>query len=610
MPEFINPNKYIVYLTGNDGRTIKINPGAKIELPQEFVKYCRSGHIREITDKTKNIIKHIINTNVNKQITENNNIIKIPKVKQTKSIAINRKAIKSPQKEDPKPKQIVGKTANIEKIVIDNFKNTNYSISNNIGVGILSYNRVDSLKRLINSIIKYTDLNKTTIFISDDCSDKDDMVQYLSEMPNNFVIIKNDERLGISGNSNRLLKCLSRFNNCLLLNDDVEVLSHGWEYFYSTVMSKTKLGHMVFRQPGIYNATNKGEIAQINNINLNVVYEKPHGAILAYTNSYFQKCGYFDQRYGLYGMEHVDWSSRGSRLNIQPDGFYDIEESSNYFRIHNDNSSISNKTELLNKAKRVFDGSRLNSYVDSDVKVPSVSYVVPFMELSRNKSLSTVLNNIKSQKFPNIEIILSEYDSHSKVNISDQNIKHIFTKARRELFNKSKAFNVGVADASHDIVILHDADMLACDLYTNDIYYTLQEFDSCHLGKNVIYANSDSTDLINNNGYIHNDVHFERAVGYFEGGSLASTVKKYWAVGGFNEDFEGYGNEDCEFYSRISTGNWLSNRYHTFTHLWHPRANNWQSHHAENTALEKKLKGIEMSERIRILVDKNKRYIK
>ena len=65
--------------------------------------------------------------------------------------------------DDGNEHKIVGKLsrANANEVFQKNIEELKYPISNNIGVGILSYNRPDILHRLIRSIVSYTDLHKT-----------------------------------------------------------------------------------------------------------------------------------------------------------------------------------------------------------------------------------------------------------------------------------------------------------------------------------------------------------------------------------------------------------------------------------------------------------------
>jgi len=109
----------------------------------------------------------------------------------------------------------------------------------------------------------------------------------------------------------------------------------------------------------------------------------------------------------------------------------------------------------------------------------------------------------------------------------------------------------------------------------------------------------ESMQNINRTGIVDNNVKCERVVGYYEGGSLACTKTAFWKVGGFNEDFWGYGCEDCDFYARLSQGSrWKEDRVFDFLHLWHSRVGGWNLHHEENKRLEGGLKRKPAQERI------------
>jgi len=230
--------------------------------------------------------------------------------------------------------------------------------------------------------------------------------------------------------------------------------------------------------------------------------------------------------------------------------------------------------------------------------------VIPFREQERTGSLRTVLNNIRAQKYPDIEIILVEEDQIKKIDEThyapigyyrvELNEKH--------LFNKSKAFNLGVAKSTSNKIILHDADMLVINGYTEEVSGILDNYDSCHLGSTVVYANSISTDNINKSGEVADPV-FERVVGYYEGGSLACTKEAYWKIGGFNEDFWGYGCEDCDFYDRMSKGTkYFDNRIYNLLHLYHGRSDGWCDHHDVNIATYDKLKKLTIQQRVELQI--------
>lgn len=628
MPWFVNHNGYPVYLPGPDGKTVPLQPRERKLLHKFFEKYIKLGLIKaveETVDKNKHISPRAnIRLAKPKQEVKPPVPIKPQDIKKLhRQIAKKHTTVTSINKSLP-AKQVVaagerkrlGRPINEDGMRIYNeyTRDYYYPISNNIGVGILSYNRRACLERLVKSIINHTDLSRTTVFISDDCSDKEEVQDYLHELSltGNFVVLRNESRLGIAGNTNRLLRCLSRFKYGLLLNDDVEVQSQGWEYFYPKVMEATKLEHLIHRQEGVYGAE-KGEKAKINNVALYQVDSKPQGAILAFTQRMLKTVGYFDESFGLYGMEHVDWSYRASEFGIQPRGFFDAEGSDKYFYLYPEKSAVEDRTALLKQAREKFNTRQTKRYVEASIQsaVPSISYVVPFRNTDRTKAIETVVSNIRGQRFPFIDIILSEHDIETRVDLIDLlPVTYIRCKcSSTDLFNKSLAFNQGATKVNTESLIMHDADILLRADYTSTIYNLLKIYDACHIGKTVIYADEASTSaVINKRKVSSGDLAINRVVGYYEGGSLACKLKTYWGVGGFNEDFKGYGCEDCDFFSRLaSVDKWMNTRTEHLLHLHHGRVPGWDSHHQNNKAIEAVLSQKPMMHRISLQIDQLKR---
>jgi hypothetical protein len=636
MPEYINHNGFTVHLTGPDGKVVRMSSRQKMVLPDFFERYRVRGFIKYANDSVTTprntaIVQAKINLS-NKSTSElriqqpsnqqpsepikvSNAIdqqrIILERKKKREEVSRSRRLAKAitkakvVTKNNTVSKRVVGRAGkqNPNELLKSNLEEGQYPISNNIAVGILSYNRKNSLKRLMDSIVAYTDLRRTTVFISDDASTSAELLAYLDELSKNenVVVIKNKTRLGVAGNSNRLLRCLSRFKNCLLLNDDVEIIHRNWELYYFDLMNKSGFHHFIFREPGVYGA-NKGEKVNVNQVDLYKVTAKPQGAILAFTNTMIEKCGYFDEQYGLYGMEHVDWSSKVYDFGLQPEGFYDGGDSERYFILHSDVSSVTNRTDLLKQAKMHF-AKRTKTYKEpsEESKVPEISYIIPVRDIGRTNSIYTVVNNIRAQKFPVINILLVEQDADSKVNAElIAPINYMLVKEQdKKLFNKSMAFNYAAARVSTDKVILHDADLLARGNYTSQINHILEAHDGCHIGNTVIYADPASTDNINANQLVVDSANCDRIVGYYEGGSLACKMTAYWSCGAFNEDYWGYGCEDCDFYARLSAvGSWYEERTADFLHLWHGRVDGWNEHHDENKRLELSLRKQAVHERI------------
>ena len=671
MPEYINQNLYAVYLVGPDGRTIRVNKGQRIVLPEFFDRYKDRGFLKSVDDHHKQVviednapIKKVSDTRVildrastkafdnskssaqtKQQSDRESKLNRLAKSKDSKNLRIKNarteheielqrtqgsvnkikfvqnsthkimknakmnRHVKRPHinyVDDSPNRRVVGRVsrADANELLQDNIKNNDYPISNGIGVGILSYNRPDVLHRLIRSIVSYTNLQQTTIFISDDASDDPELIKYLTALKKspNFVILTNDKRLGIAGNTNRLLRCLKRFDYGIVLNDDVEIVQEGWDKFYVDAMKRTGFHHFMYNQVGVYNAKPL-DIVNVDGHDLLKIDKRPHGAVLAFSNKMISECGYFDESYGLYGMEHVDWSSKAFEFNLQPTGFFDVVGADQYFTIYSENSAVENRQELLVEARKLYDDRQLKKIkVSESSSVPAITYVVPFRNSHRKDEIVTVLDNIRAQKFPQIEIIVVEQDANNNIDVQSLMPSEYFHAdgGGNLLFNKAIAFNTGMNNVKTHSVVLHDADMIVPSYYTKTIYSLLKKYDACHIGSKVLYVSEKTTSQISVDKMVDEQLQCDRVVTYYEGGSLACNLDAYWKIGGFNEDYWGYGCEDCDFYSRLEKGvdKFYGERSMDLLHLWHSRAEQWDDHHQINKEIEKQLAGNTIKQRI------------
>lgn len=594
---FKNHNKHIIQLSGPDKKLVVINAGQICDLPIWFRKYCPK-YLTEIGPTPADAQTDNTTINAKPHTARQDAMHSVPQSAQKTKRAIVRD--KNGQR------SVIGMADNSSGSSFSSYiKNTRFSISNNVGVGILSYNRPDSLFRLLDSIEQHTDLSRTTVFVSDES--EDDYIRESLKSKDWVVCLDNTKRLGIAGNTNRLLKCLSRFKYKLILNDDVEVLKDGWDYFYPHIMEKTGIHHFCYQQEGVYGSCNQYCEEVINGVNVRTIYGKPHGAVLALDDVAFKQVGYFDELFGLYGMEHVDWSNRISISGIQKSGFHDTDQSCQMFKIHHQGSSMGNEERLqcLRESKQKFeslkeDTNRIYIHHSDNVEVDSVSYVVPVrMTKDRNLSVKTVINNIKSQKYPHIEILLVEHDSAIRTN-DISCVKHILVSDRsNQAFNKSIAFNTGVINASHHSIVLHDGDLIAPDYYTREISDVLNHYESFHIGNKVLYLDHVNSSEVTRHQAVTQNLTCMRTVGYFEGGSLGCSKDTYIKVGGFCEDFYGYGCEDCEFFGRLRDGtNIYDNRTVNFIHLHHGRDDSWTCDWERNKTIYNKMTSQPIQDRI------------
>jgi GT2 family glycosyltransferase len=593
--QFVNHNNHTIQLPDKNGRMQIFAKGQKIVLDEWFKRYVpkhlsmaqafsseigvQKTQIKPITTKHPKIIVHNP-----KQINPKQNRPK----KEVKTIQIG-------------AKRTVGRASHLNRtsatlFSVARLKENEITISNDIGVGILSYNRLESLMTLIESIRKFTDLKKTTIFVSDESTDGRTWDWLKSQTD---IVPIHNERIGIAGNTNRLFRCLKRFKYKLLLNDDVEVLKYGWDRFYFEVMNKTGLKHFCYRQSGVYgairpNPSNNGVIT---------VSEKPHGAVMAIHDDAFKKVGFMDEEFGIYGFEHVDYSDRIIRSGLTPAGYHDYIGSDSFFKVYNDKSTVDKSSfkeaqNTYNRKKN--DSSRI--YVGTSAKtiVPAMSCVIPFRDTGRAQCLELVVQNIKSQKYPEIQIVVVEQDETQKINLANfPCIDYYFDKNKfnNQQFCKSSAFNLGVVKSINNQIILHDADMIVRSDYFKMMNSLFENYEGMHIGATVCYLDNDSTNNIIADKYIdENKIASDRVVSYYEGGSLGIKKDVYIRIGGFDEQYIGYGYEDCDFFWRLSEGTKFYNtRSIDLFHTYHGRSIGWGECHSTNILIgqKSKLNGLE-----------------
>lgn len=618
MVEYLNPQPYAIQLASPDKKIIKIPARAKVVLSEWYMRHCpKYLRVIRILNGEKSISPKEIPSNIKYNPVPNNN----PSKKKTKKFTIQNKAGTNHSKPrsplarpraklspqvpnklrdviEARKRPIVGRQMkeSSSKLFEAACQNHKWQISNNIGVGILSFNRLSSLQRLINSIRRYTDLSQVTVFVSDESTDE--KVSKWLKAQTDIIVLTDQPRLGIAGNSNRLLHCLKRFKHKILLNDDVEILSEGWERYYKEASRATGYHHFCYHQPGVYGAKLNGQIINVGGYRIEKINEKPHGAVMFFTHQAFEKVGYFDEQFGWYGYEHVDWSDRISNTKIQPAGFLDVIGANRFFKIHAEKSVVPERGQELAKARVVYEKikspTRIRVEASNKTKVPSISVIVPIRNHGRQASLETVVNAVRGWLYPNIEIIVVEQDQSTKINVGKiMPCKYLIAKNKypSQPFTKSLALNIGITQATYNKIIFQDADIICPGEYAKSISELLDEYDGAHIGAKVLYLTAEGSEQVQKTGKIDESKTCNRAVGYFEGGSLACTKAAYRRVGGFNEIFEGYGIEDCDFFDRLKYGsNFFNTRTVDFIHLYHGRTSGWETHHKRNKKLYQQLR--------------------
>ncbi len=177
--------------------------------------------------------------------------------------------------------------------------------------------------------------------------------------------------------------------------------------------------------------------------------------------------------------------------------------------------------------------------------------------------------------FGGVEIIIVEQDKSSKLSsFTLKGVKHIFTKSNLP-FNKSLAFNVGLEYSTTDNIVFGDCDLIMDPQKMIESLRLLEQYDAVYPYSRVIDLNPNEVNLpleelqkIERAGRGETDI--QKIC--LAGGIIMYRKDAIYKIGGWCEDFIGWGGEDdyqshkskifLNFYEQMST---------TCYHLWHER---------------------------------------
>jgi N-terminal domain of galactosyltransferase len=205
---------------------------------------------------------------------------------------------------------------------------------------------------------------------------------------------------------------------------------------------------------------------------------------------------------------------------------------------------------------------------------PRVSFVVGHRGQERLPHLLATLRSLLAQESVKVECLVVEQSRESVLaGRLPAGVRHLHTPppAPDVAYSRAWAFNVGARAARGRILVFHDNDLLAPCRYAAELSRVLgQGYRVARLQRFIFYlgpADSDSVlaargtpegatpDLVRQN---------------CEGGTLAVERETYFALGGHDETFIGWGGEDNEMFDRCRAVRCYPYGYLPFVHLHHP----------------------------------------
>ena len=240
---------------------------------------------------------------------------------------------------------------------------------------------------------------------------------------------------------------------------------------------------------------------------------------------------------------------------------------------------------------------------------PDVSFIIGHRGVERLSQLLLTLKTIAAQEGVNIECIVVEQDATPRIQASVPDwVRYIFSPVNAPVppYNRSRAFNVGVQKASGSVLVLHDNDFLIPADYARTVTNCMEDgYQVVQPKRFLFYLTHGSTASAVQAQSLCGANECDRVVENLEGGgSIAITREAYFAIGGMDEDFVGWGGEDNEFWDRCQLLRVNPYGYLPLVHLWHPPQPRKHSKNNPGIELLRKKSTISRRERARELREK------
>lgn len=205
---------------------------------------------------------------------------------------------------------------------------------------------------------------------------------------------------------------------------------------------------------------------------------------------------------------------------------------------------------------------------------PAVSFVIGHRGTERLPHLLATLRSIAAQRGVSFECIVVEQSPAPEVKGDLPSwVRYIHTPLPYASmpYSRAWAFNVGARMAQGERLILHDNDILVPQDYAAQLTTRFDEgYEVINLKRFIFFLNeSHSKRMLSERRSLTStapETIMQNAEG---GGSVAVSRKAYFAIGGFDEAFVGWGGEDVEFWGRAKTLRCWHFGYLPLVHLWH-----------------------------------------
>jgi len=205
---------------------------------------------------------------------------------------------------------------------------------------------------------------------------------------------------------------------------------------------------------------------------------------------------------------------------------------------------------------------------------PDVTFIIGHRGIERLPLLLLTLQTIAAQIDVRLECIVVEQSVRQEISeVLPSWVRYVHTPLSHSAmpYCRSWAFNVGARLARGHLLVLHDNDLLIPQRYA--IEHLLRQKDgyqAINLKRFIFYISEAHTNRIVSGVRLVLD---EAPIAIMQnsegGGSCVIQRDAFFAIGGFDEAFVGWGGEDNEFWDRAQTLKVYPYGYFPIIHLWH-----------------------------------------
>jgi GT2 family glycosyltransferase len=212
-----------------------------------------------------------------------------------------------------------------------------------VGIGVTTFNRPKTLEKCLDSITRYCDPDKYTIYI-------------------HVAVDTDEDRKGVAYRKNECLRVLKDFDYIFLLDDDTYPIKEGWIDFFINSCEE----HLLFLNKAIHNKR-MVEIALYDGNELKYtkeLFSDCGGVFLFMTKSAIEKVGAFDEKFTPYGFEHCDYSRR----ILGEHGAYPMLKGTDEYLYSEDYSNPNHKSSISDEEKQNHIKNNWDKFFKQEIK--------------------------------------------------------------------------------------------------------------------------------------------------------------------------------------------------------------------------------------------------